>query len=308
MPANPSAEPDEIRDRASAGDLAALRKSLWNNEREGMSQLDDMEGSLFDEVYIKLDEIEKSVKGQMSDLGVGADACAVPPACDAGGDDEVRRAPPPPAPPRGCTISISNEKPMRTSRRLGALRRLSALRRLRASRRLNASRRLGAISSPRTDPWVEEWYEEFACWFVSLPLPTQGQLGSCFGALSIHLGSRLDASWRAARASLGRRGEPNPTKPSAQLPVAESGCAWVGESESLGLPSFPEFPTNLDFNLPPIPRLLPPWEQLRALRHEAPQQEHARLRWREEPAGWLSPAQPAGRGGAHATQMAQATL
>ena len=155
---------------------------------------------------------------------------------------------------------------------------------------------------------MEEWYEEFACWFVSLPLPTQGQLGSCFGALSLHLGSRLDASWRAARASLGRRGEPNPTKPSAQLPVAESGCAWVGESESLGLPSFPEFPTNLDFNLPPIPRLLPPWEQLRALRHEAPQQEHARLRWREEPAGRLSPAQPAGRGGAHATQMAQATL
>ena len=42
--------------------------------------------------------------------------------------------------------------------------------------------------------WLQTWHGKFECFFAGLPLPSQAQLGSCLGALGLHLGSRLDAA------------------------------------------------------------------------------------------------------------------
>lgn len=36
--------------------------------------------------------------------------------------------------------------------------------------------------------WGEAWRQRFECWYMALPGPTQMQLGSCMGALGLHLG------------------------------------------------------------------------------------------------------------------------
>ena len=100
--------------------------------------------------------------------------------------------------------------------------------------------------------WHEEWWQRLGCWFLALPRTTQGRLGPCLGALSLHLGSRLDAL-------LGQRLASSTQRP----PVPEQGCEWLSlESEPLRLPEFPAFEHGLHFSLPPLPRLLPPSWQL----------------------------------------------
>ena len=41
--------------------------------------------------------------------------------------------------------------------------------------------------------WHQEWRERVGCWWLALPLAAQTRLGECLGAVSFHLGSRLDA-------------------------------------------------------------------------------------------------------------------
>ena len=150
-------------------------------------------------------------------------------------------------------------------RRLGAPWRLEAPQRLEAARRQGAlrrrQRRRVSTSSVSTErEWTALWRERFVCWYVGLALPTQRALGSCVGALSLHLGSRLDTAWRAAQTIAGRT-----PAPSAPVGLAEPGCKWLKES-SMEFPEVPAFPDKVDFALPPIPRLLPSWQQLQSLR------------------------------------------
>lgn len=93
---------------------------------------------------------------------------------------------------------------------------------------------------------------------VHLHSQTQKQLGSCLSALALHLGSRLDAL-------LGKR--PPAATPSGASAVQSQDrhCEWLkeGASQLHGLPVFPEIPQM--FELPPLPRLLPSWQQLHSL-------------------------------------------
>lgn len=63
--------------------------------------------------------------------------------------------------------------------------------------------------------------------------------------------------------ALGRQTAPPPP------PVlhADSQCKWIEEGEiNLGLPDFPEFPTQFELPpVPPIPRLLPDWGWVQSL-------------------------------------------
>ena len=118
-------------------------------------------------------------------------------------------------------------------------------------------------------PWSAEWRQRVACWWAALPTLTRTQLGSCFGALALHIGSRLDGSWRAAQSLLGHQPAANPTANPATNPAAdvaaEPGCEWIAEQGGLSLPEAPPFPSSLDFRLPPIPRLLPSYQYLQSL-------------------------------------------
>tara|TARA_B100000513_G_C11897432_1_gene184386 strand:- start:20 stop:1894 length:1875 start_codon:yes stop_codon:yes gene_type:complete len=105
--------------------------------------------------------------------------------------------------------------------------------------------------------WHEEWSTRFECWWGGLPFPTQNQLGSCLGALSLHLGSRL---------SLLVGQTPGQTPGQTLAPtISEPGCEWFEQAVSeLELPEFPEL--NFEFTVPPIPRLVPSREFLHSLR------------------------------------------
>lgn len=101
------------------------------------------------------------------------------------------------------------------------------------------------------DEWHREWRHRLSCWWVGLPGPTQGDLGHCLGALSLHLGARLEKM-------IGR---PLPASPRGGA-AAESGCEWLeAATEELQMPDFPKI-ADFEFSLPPIPRLMPPWTQL----------------------------------------------
>lgn len=101
--------------------------------------------------------------------------------------------------------------------------------------------------SETSEAWHAEWRHRFECWFLGLPLPTQAQLGDCLGALALHLGGRLEAALSIPSSS--------------QSPQSsEPGCELV-ETEALQLPHFPSLGA-LDWKLPPLPRLLPAWQQL----------------------------------------------
>ena len=49
-----------------------------------------------------------------------------------------------------------------------------------------------------SDAWLALWRQRFACWWLALPGRHQAELGGCAGALMLHVGSRLDAAWRAS--------------------------------------------------------------------------------------------------------------
>ena len=49
-----------------------------------------------------------------------------------------------------------------------------------------------------------------------------------------------------------------PMASSSEGIAPEAGCDWINEkSAELQLPGFPDFPTDMEFTLPPIPRLMP---------------------------------------------------
>ena len=66
-------------------------------------------------------------------------------------------------------------------------------------------------------------------------------------------------------------------------PAAEPGCEWVLLGEQISLPEMPtSFPPNLDFTLPPIPKLLPSWQQLQSLAEERRAEERRAEQQRAE--------------------------
>jgi|MDSY01.1.fsa_nt_gb hypothetical protein len=97
--------------------------------------------------------------------------------------------------------------------------------------------------------WLRAWRQRFECWFITLPSVTQRRLMDCGGSLLLHLGARLDSL-------LGRRG--GLVSPSAE-------CAWIESGGGLEELKLPEFPSVDSVRFTPLPRLLPPWERLRAL-------------------------------------------
>ena len=130
-----------------------------------------------------------------------------------------------------------------------------------------------------TDRWLLSWQRRLECWYLALPVSTRARLGDCVHAFALHLGSRLDAAWRAA---LAMRGRPAPEAAPVGNAAAGGDCAWIGEEGSIAeggvqLPSFPEFPARHDFSVPPLPRLLPSSLQLQsaaeAWQQSAPQRE-----------------------------------
>lgn len=102
--------------------------------------------------------------------------------------------------------------------------------------------------------WAQAWRARFSCWWLLLPPITRTRLGSCMGALALHIGSKVDglgigSSEGAAASPLG------------ESSLGDPGCDWVKEAaRELALPQLaPALP------LPPIPSLLPRWWQLQAL-------------------------------------------
>ena len=122
--------------------------------------------------------------------------------------------------------------------------------------------------------WHDEWRQRLGGWWLALPMQTRSQLGSCFGALSLHLSARFDAL-------LGRRLLPplRSTPPGGGGGETPPVCEWLerrfeplADSPALELPEFPAL-QGLDFSLPPLPRLLPTLE-VRALTPQIPQMSH----------------------------------
>ena len=151
--------------------------------------------------------------------------------------------------------------------------------------------------------WWAEWRQRLGAWLAATS--AGGALRNCFGALGLHLASRLEWALRqrlgggggavgegaGGALSKGRGGQ---TAASGRRsdPPGGSRCDWL-ESETWleelsPLPEFPPFPEAFDFELPlpaiPRPALLPP--QLRAL-----------LPARETPSAVASSRGPKGRGG-----------
>lgn len=111
--------------------------------------------------------------------------------------------------------------------------------------------------------WLDVWLNRFACWWIGVPPLMQQQLGSCLGALGLHLANRFDSSWRAAG------GTPMAGARFGGALRREQGCEWVAErATALDLPLFPDL-GSLIFTLPALPRLLPhlvpDWQQLQSL-------------------------------------------
>ena len=114
----------------------------------------------------------------------------------------------------------------------------------------------GAVAGLATseEAWFAEWRRQLSCWMLSLPSPSQEQLGSCIGALSLHLGGRLERM-------LGR----SASAAAVETRSAEPGCEWLERAEEqLQLPELPQL-GDFEFSLPPIPRLVPSADQLLVL-------------------------------------------
>lgn len=142
------------------------------------------------------------------------------------------------------------------------------------------ARRLAAPPlSEREESWFSEWRERLECWWMALPAPTQSELGTCIGALGVHLGSRFD-DFRAARDPSKQSRATSSRWADAAEGALTPGCEWLLEHESaqerLALPPFPHADPYLRFDgehtrsgrMPPIPRLMPSWERLHSLAAE----------------------------------------
>ena len=139
----------------------------------------------------------------------------------------------------------------------------------------------GGLSEGTGGHWLAQWRDRFDCWWLALPTPTQTQLGSCLGALALHLGSKLDTIRGAHRTPL-LGSHPGAYQPGAsqrggsEAVAREPGCRWLESAvDSLAIPSFPAIadrftplgdqisPPGDLFEMPEMPplpiRLLPDW-------------------------------------------------
>ena len=85
------------------------------------------------------------------------------------------------------------------------------------------------------------------------------------GALALFVGSKLDVAWRGAQTALGRSAGAAAGVGAAESAACESRVDALLNRGSLQLPSFPEFPNDLKFTPPPIPRLMPTSERMMSL-------------------------------------------
>lgn len=127
-------------------------------------------------------------------------------------------------------------------------------------------RRLQATAITTEEAWYSSWQSSLECWWGGLPVPTQQQFGACVGAFGLHLGGRFDRA-------LG--------KTPAAAKAADSSCNWVGtRAEELNMPAFPDM-GQIKFNLPPLPRLLPSWQQLQWTQALDPEKDN------DDPTKWV---------------------
>lgn len=79
------------------------------------------------------------------------------------------------------------------------------------------------------------------------------------GAFALHLGSKLDSV-------LGR-----PASSGASAMASEPNCEWLTETalQQMHLPEFPALNSEFGYNLPPLPRLLPKWNQVEWMQSRA---------------------------------------
>ena len=119
----------------------------------------------------------------------------------------------------------------------------------------------GALCTSEGD-FYTEWRQRLECWW--LMTPHREALKGCASAFSLLLARRLEI----AMGTLGRTA----TGGAHDAGAVEPGCEWLQESE-LKLPSFPQVTDEalkLEWEIPPIPRLLPLPQLLpRALLHSA---------------------------------------
>lgn len=108
--------------------------------------------------------------------------------------------------------------------------------------------------------WLDSWKQKMDNWWGFLPVAAKPDMAACFGALGLHLASRLQSLlgevFRADQLFAG----PPPTATAAGV-----ACDMMMENVKGTLPDFPDFPDATQFELPPlipIPRLLPSELQL----------------------------------------------
>ena len=127
------------------------------------------------------------------------------------------------------------------------------------------------------EAWLSAWTDRFECWFVGLPLPTQAQMGTCLGAMGMHLGSRLDSVARSTALKLGKPPGRIIWKPPPPISIQE-GCEMVTRSMEVSMPDFPDTDEILDrLSWLAFPRLLPAWERLQTLTTQSRRASLARM-------------------------------
>lgn len=132
-----------------------------------------------------------------------------------------------------------------------------------------SSRDSSRDSSREWERWSARWQQRLDDWWRGLPLLEQEALGSCLGALGLHLGSRLQAALPKDSETL-QAALPRPSATPPPTVGSEAGCDWLGHAGRLSLPDFPTLPNAPDaFKAPipwaPIPWLLPLWQKERFL-------------------------------------------
>ena len=134
-------------------------------------------------------------------------------------------------------------------------------------RRMILLRRDRSDAQVEAEGWASAARRQIGCWLAALPTPTQSQLSGCMGALALHIGSRLDAAWRAAQTV----GAPLSSGISGGISgvTAEPGCEWLEDRSAIGWPQLPTLPAAegsfMQHVLPIIPRLLPSAAEMQML-------------------------------------------
>lgn len=103
------------------------------------------------------------------------------------------------------------------------------------------------------DEWFNSWCANVRHWWLTIPPSRAESLANCFGALSLHLSSRLTEAYRGTFHGISTTPD---TQRDSSSNTAEPGCEWLAKDESLTLPDFPAAAPS-EFWLPPTPHLLP---------------------------------------------------